>query len=63
MYYGDIDECLTIGLARLPYEYQKAMGNTKVEAFSAGADANHRITYARAVPQWKQWFDELQIKK
>jgi pimeloyl-ACP methyl ester carboxylesterase len=63
MYYGDIDECLTIGLARLPYEYQKAMGNTKVEAFSAGADANHRITYARAVPQWKQWFDELSAKK
>jgi hypothetical protein len=63
MYYGDIDECLTIGLARLPYEYQKAMGNTKVEAFSTGADANHRITYARAVPQWKQWFDELLLKK
>ncbi len=63
MYYGDIDECLTIGLARLPYEYQKAMGNTKVEAFSAGGDANHRITYARAVPQWKKWFDELISKK
>jgi pimeloyl-ACP methyl ester carboxylesterase len=59
MYYGDVDQCLSIGLARLPMEWQKAMGNTKVEAFSAGADANHRITYGRAVPEWKKWFDSL----
>jgi hypothetical protein len=63
MYYGDIDECLTIGLARTPYNWQKAMGNDKVEAYSAGADATHRIAYGRAVPQWKQWLDELQIRK
>jgi hypothetical protein len=36
------------------------MGNNKVEAFSLGADANHRIAFARAVPQWKKWFDQLQ---
>jgi hypothetical protein len=60
MYYGDIDECLAIGLARLPYEYQKAMGNNNVEVFSAGPDATHRITYGRAVPEWKSWFDSLQ---
>jgi pimeloyl-ACP methyl ester carboxylesterase len=59
MYYGEIDECLTIGLARLPMEYQKAIGNNKVEAYSAGADATHRITYARAAAEWKKWFDEL----
>lgn len=62
MYYGDIDECLTIGLARTPYNWQKALGNDKVEAFSAGPDANHRITYGRAVPEWKKWFDELRSK-
>ena len=60
MYYGEIDESLTIGLAQLPSDYQKAMGNNKVEAFSLGADANHRIAFARAVPQWKKWFDQLQ---
>ena len=59
MYYGEIDESLTLGLARLPMIYQTAMGNNKVEAFSLGADANHRITFARAVPQWKKWFDQL----
>jgi hypothetical protein len=37
------------------------MGNNKVEAFSLGADANHRIAFARAVPQWKKWFDEMLV--
>lgn len=62
MYYGEIDESLAIGLAQLPMFYQKAMGNNKVEAFSLGADANHRITFARAVPQWKKWFDQLVVE-
>jgi hypothetical protein len=61
MYYGEIDESLTTGLAQLPSVYQKAMGNNKVEAFSLGADANHRIAFARAVPQWKKWFDEMLV--
>lgn len=62
MYYGEIDESLTNGLAVLPSAYQKAMGNNKVEAISLGADANHRIAFARAVPQWKKWFDQLQLE-
>lgn len=61
MFYGEIDESLTVGLAQLPSVYQKAMGNNMVDAFSLGADANHRITFARAVPQWKKWFDQLLI--
>jgi pimeloyl-ACP methyl ester carboxylesterase len=61
MYYGEIDESLTNGLAQLPSAYQKAMGNNKVEAISLGADANHRIAFARAVPQWKKWFDEMLV--
>ncbi len=59
MYYGDVDESLSIGLARLPMDWQKAMGNTKVEAISVGADGNHRLTFGRAVPQWKTWFDAM----
>jgi hypothetical protein len=61
MFYGEIDESLTVGLAQLPSVYQKSMGNNMVDAFSLGADANHRITFARAVPQWKKWFDQLLI--
>lgn len=57
MYYGEIDECLTVGLARLPMEYQRAIGNDRVTAISAGPDANHRITYARAAREWLAWFE------
>jgi pimeloyl-ACP methyl ester carboxylesterase len=63
MYYGDIDQCLTIDLARLPYNWQKAIGNDKLEVFSVGPDATHRITYGRAVSEWKKWFDEMNLKK
>ncbi len=59
MYYGDVDECLSIGLARMPFEYQKAIGNNNVVVYSAGQDANHRITYGRTVPEWKTWFDSM----
>jgi len=62
MYYGDMDESFTAGLAKLPMEFQKAMGNNIVEAFSTGADNNHRMTYANAVPKWKAWFDSLITK-
>jgi pimeloyl-ACP methyl ester carboxylesterase len=59
MCYGDSDECLSIGLARLPMEWQKAIGNNTTEAISMGPDATHRITYARAAVVWKKWFDSL----
>ena len=59
MYYGDVDQCLSIGLARLPMEWQKALGNDKVEAISVGPDGTHRIAYGRAAPEWKKWFDTM----
>lgn len=57
MHYGDVDECLTIGIAQLPSMYQKAMTNTVVSVVSEGPDADHRITFARAVPHWRAWFN------
>jgi len=59
MYYGDVGDCLSSGLARLPIEWQNAMGNTKVEAISVGADGTHRLAFGRAVPEWKAWFDSM----
>jgi pimeloyl-ACP methyl ester carboxylesterase len=56
-HYGESDEAITVGLGRLPMLYQQAIGNDKVEAVSMGADATHRGTFARAVPEWKAWFD------
>lgn len=58
-YYGETDEAISVGVGRLAMDFQKAMGagNPKVTAISTG-DTTHRGTYAKAVPQWKAWFDE-----
>ncbi len=63
MYYGGQDEVVTIGLGKLPMEYQNAMGNTKVEAILTGEKDNHRMTFGNAVPNWKKWFDNLSNTK
>lgn len=59
-YYGESDEVISIGLGRLAMTYQAAIGNgnPQVEAISTG-DSDHRGTFARAVPQWKLWFDSF----
>ena len=55
-YYGEADEVVRIELGRLPMTYQKTFGNDGVEAMSTGA-TTHRGTFAKAVSQWKTWFD------
>jgi hypothetical protein len=57
-YYGESDEAISIGLGRLAMTYQQAIGagNPRVEAISTG-QTSHRGTFARAMPQWKAWFD------
>jgi pimeloyl-ACP methyl ester carboxylesterase len=59
-YYGETDEAISTGLGRLAMTYQQAIGNgnPKVEAVSTGA-TTHRGTFAKAVPQWKAWFDSM----
>lgn len=57
-HYGEQDEVISIGLGRLPMEFQQAIGNDTVEAVSTGP-TSHRGTFARAVPGWKTWFDTL----
>jgi pimeloyl-ACP methyl ester carboxylesterase len=57
-YYGETDEAISTGIGRLAMTYQQAIGagNPLVEAVSTG-NTSHRGTFARAVPQWKTWFD------
>ncbi len=59
-YYGATDEVVSEGLARLPMDYQRAIGggNDKVEAISTG-DTDHRGTFGKAAAEWKTWFDSL----
>ncbi|WP_244314357.1 alpha/beta hydrolase family protein [Pannonibacter tanglangensis] len=57
-YYGEADEAITVGVAKMAETWQRAMGagNPMAEAVSTGP-TSHRGTFARAVPQWKVWFD------
>ena len=57
-FYGETDEVISIGLGQLAMNWQRALGNDKVEAISTGP-TTHRGTFARAVPQWKAWFDGM----
>lgn len=57
-YYGEVDEAISTGLGKLPMLYQQSIGNTKVEARSAGA-TNHRGTFVYSVAEQKKWFDSL----
>jgi dienelactone hydrolase len=55
-FYGNTDEAIRTELGQLPMTYQKSIGNDRVEAIATG-DTSHRGTFAKAVPQWKAWFD------
>jgi pimeloyl-ACP methyl ester carboxylesterase len=55
-FYGETDEAIRMELGQLPMMYQRAIGNDRVEAVSTGP-TTHRGTFAKAVPQWKSWFD------
>jgi len=57
-YYGEADEAITVGVAQMAQNYQTAMGsgNPMAQAISTG-NTSHRGTFARAVSQWKLWFD------
>lgn len=59
-YFGEADEAISTGLGQLAMTYQRAIGsgNAQVEAISTGA-TSHRGTFAKGVPQWKAWFDQL----
>lgn len=57
-YYGNADEAITTGVGKMAMTYQQAIGagNPVVTAISTGP-TTHRGTYAKAVPEWKIWFD------
>ncbi|MFN3889057.1 MAG: alpha/beta hydrolase family protein [Beijerinckiaceae bacterium] len=59
-YYGEADEAISTGIGRLAAAYQHAIGagNDKVHAVSTGP-TSHRGTFAKAIPEWKAWFDGM----
>lgn len=58
-YHGGQDEAVPDFIARLAVDYQRILGKTNGEAFSAGDDADHRATYVYALIHAKPWLDQL----
>jgi len=61
-WYGGADEVTPIYLGKLPALTQELLGGAETEAFDAGADADHRGVFMRAVLDQKPWFDGLLAK-
>jgi pimeloyl-ACP methyl ester carboxylesterase len=57
-FYGTTDEAIRTEIGQLAMTWQRALGNDKVEAVTTGP-TTHRGTYAKAVPDWKTWFDGM----
>lgn len=61
-WYGGADEVTPIYLGKLPALTQELLGGAETEAFDAGASADHRGVFMRAVLDQKPWFDGLLAK-
>jgi hypothetical protein len=58
-WYGGADEVTPAYLGKLPAMTQELLGGADTEAFDAGADADHRGVFVKAVLDQKPWFDGL----
>lgn len=58
-FYSHRDEAVMADAARIIVDHQKSIGNTAVEAFDAGRDADHGCVYLEALINAKPWFDSL----
>lgn len=58
-YFGQIDEVTTPYLAKLPVEFQQAVGGAEARVIDAGEKATHRGTFLYAMADQQQWFDEI----
>jgi len=56
MYYGLVDQVVTVPSALLPFYYDQAMGNTNITTYPVNG-GDHRGTFLRAVADQKTWFD------
>lgn len=58
-YYGEADEVLSPYITTLPVGYQQAIGGASSTAVPAGAEANHRGTFAYGLKDQQTWFAQL----
>ena len=58
-WYGGADEVTPEWIGKLPAATQALVGGAETKAFDAGAKADHRGVFVRAVLDQKEWFDQL----
>jgi hypothetical protein len=58
-YAGDADEAIPAGVSRLVLDFDRLLGGTSVEFFSAGERADHRASFVQATLDLRPWFDSL----
>ncbi|MFM8984707.1 MAG: alpha/beta hydrolase family protein [Planctomycetia bacterium] len=56
-YGGEADEAIPPAVSRMVYDFNRLLGGTQVEFFSAGERADHRASYVAATLAVKPWFD------
>lgn len=61
-WYGGLDEVTPEWIGTLPEQVQKLVGGADTQALDAGAKADHRGVFLRAVLDQKPWFDSLLTK-
>ena len=61
-WYGGADEVTPIMIGKLPEQTQALLGGADTKALNAGAKADHRAVFVRAVLDQKEWFDSFLAK-
>jgi len=56
-YAGDADEAIPAEVSRMVIDFNRLLGGTSVEFFSAGERADHRASFIQATLDLKPWFD------
>jgi hypothetical protein len=59
-FYSYRDEAVVAEAAKIIVDYQKSLGNTAVESYDAGSNADHASVYLESLIYAKPWFDSLQ---
>ena len=56
-YAGGADEAIPAEVSRMAFDFNRLLGGTSVEFFSAGERADHRASFVQATLDAKAWFD------
>jgi hypothetical protein len=58
-FYSYRDEAVMADVAKIIVDHQKSIGNTTIEGFDAGPNADHGCVYLESLINAKPWFDSM----